>query len=145
MIKLLDNYIKESDNTSWYHKYKEVLLYLFFGGCTTLVNIVSFLILRCLNINLYASNVIAWLISVLFAFVTNKLFVFESDSKDIKKTFIECIYFFGCRLLSLLFDMGIMYLLVNVLNVNEVISKIVSNIFVIIINYFFSKLIVFKK
>lgn len=145
MIKLLDNYIKESDNTSWYHKYKEVLLYLFFGGCTTLVNIVSFLILRYLNINLYASNVIAWLISVFFAFVTNKLFVFESDSKDIKKTFIECIYFFGCRLLSLLFDMGIMYLLVNVLNVNEVISKIVSNIFVIIINYFFSKLIVFKK
>ena len=50
MIKLLDNYIDESDNTAWYHKYKEVLSYLFFGGCTTLVNIISFILLRLFNV-----------------------------------------------------------------------------------------------
>lgn len=145
MIELLENYIEDSNNTSWYHKYKEVLLYLFFGGCTTLVNIISFILLRLLNIDLYVSNVIAWVVAVLFAFVTNKLYVFESNSKDAKKTFVEGIYFFGCRLLSLFFDMGIMYLLVNILSLNEVVSKVVSNIFVIIINYFFSKMIIFKK
>ena len=145
MVKLLENYIEDSNNTSWYHKYKEVLLYLFFGGCTTLVNIISFVLLRLLNIDLYVSNVVAWILSVLFAFVTNKLYVFESNRKDAKKTFVEGIYFFGCRLLSLFFDIGIMYLLVNILRVNEVVSKVASNIFVIIINYFFSKMIIFKK
>ena len=145
MVKLLENYIEDSNNTSWYHKYKEVLWYLFFGGCTTLVNIISFVIFRALNFDLYVSNIIAWIIAVLFAFVTNKLFVFESKGKGLKKTIIECLYFFGCRLLSLFFDMGLMYLLVSVLSVNEVISKVVSNIFVIIINYFFSKMIIFKK
>ena len=59
MVKLLENYIEDSNNTSWYHKYKEVLLYLFFGGCTTLVNIISFVLLRLLNIDLYVSNVVA--------------------------------------------------------------------------------------
>lgn len=145
MVKLLENYIEDSNNISWYHKYKEVLLYLFFGGCTTLVNIISFVLLRLLNIDLYVSNVVAWILSVLFAFVTNKLYVFESNSKNAKKTFVEGIYFFGCRLLSLFFDIGIMYLLVNILSVNEVVSKVASNIFVIIINYFFSKMIIFKK
>ena len=145
MIKLLDDYIDKSDNIAWYHKYKEVLAYLFFGGCTTLVNIISFILLRLLNIDIYVSNGIAWFISVLFAFITNKLFVFESKGKGLRKSIIECIYFFGCRILSLVFDMGLMFLLINILGCNEVISKIISNIFVIIINYFFSKLIIFKK
>ena len=69
----------------------------------------------------------------------------DADSKRLKKSIIECIYFFGCRVLSLVFDMGLMFLLINILGCNEVISKIISNIFVIIINYFFSKLIIFKK
>ena len=97
------------------------------------------------NLSTTISNIIAWIIAVLFAYVTNKLYVFESNRKDAKKTFVEGIYFFGCRLLSLFFDIGIMYLLVNILSVNEVVSKVASNIFVIIINYFFSKMIIFKK
>lgn len=145
MIKLLDDYISESDNTSWYHKYKEILAYLFFGGCTTLVNIISFILLRIINVDIYVSNGIAWFISVLFAFITNKLFVFESKGNGIKKSVIECLYFFGCRILSLFFDMGFMFLLINIFGWNEVLSKVISNVFVIIINYFFSKLIIFKK
>ena len=145
MIKLLENYIDSSDNTAWYHKYKEVLLYLFFGGCTTLVNIISFMIIRLFGLEIYLSNGLAWFISVVFAFVTNKLFVFESKGIGLKKSIKECLYFFACRLLSLVFDMGLMYLMIDILNINELVSKIVSNIFVIIINYVFSKMIIFKK
>ena len=145
MIKLIEEYIEDMNNTSWFNKYREVLFYLFFGGCTTLVNIVSFFLLRLIKLSLYSSNIIAWFLSVLFEFITNKLFVFESKGKSKKEVTKECLSFFGFRLLSLLFDMGIMYLLIDVLSWNEIVSKVLSNIFVIIINYVFSKLFIFKK
>lgn len=145
MIKLIDDYIEDSNHTAWFHKYKEALLYLFFGGCTTLVNIISFMIFRKFHIEKYISNGLAWFLSVLFAFITNKLFVFESKGKKTSESLREGISFFGFRVFSLLFDMGIIYVLIDLLSVNELFSKIVSNIFVIIINYVFSKLFVFKK
>ena len=145
MVKLIENYIEDSNHISWYNKYKEGLLYLFFGGCTTLVNILAFCLLRFIKIGTYTSNIFAWIISVLFAFITNKLFVFESRKTGFLKTLKEGFSFFGFRILSLVFDMGIMYLMIDILNINEVISKIVANIFVIIINYVFSKLFIFKK
>lgn len=145
MVNLIDKYIEEDDHTSWYNKYKEGLLYLVFGGLTTLVNIVSFFVLRKLNIEVYISNVIAWVLSVLFAFITNKLFVFESKGKSKKENVRECVSFFGFRILSLVFDMGAMYLLLQILNINELISKVIANVLVIILNYIFSKLFIFKK
>ena len=145
MVNLIDNYIEKDNHTSWYNKYKEALLYLVFGGLTTLVNILSFFILRQLKIEVYVSNVIAWFLSVLFAFITNKLFVFESRGKSKKENIKECVSFFGFRILSLVFDMGAMYLLLQVLNVNELLSKVVANVLVIILNYVFSKLFIFKK
>ena len=111
MIKLLEEYIENTNNTSWFNKSYEVLAYLFFGGCSTLVNILSFWVLRLLKLELFTSNAIAWVITVLFAFITNRLFVFQSKGKFSK----ELISFFGFRLLSLVFDMGLMYLLINVL------------------------------
>lgn len=145
MIKLIENYIEDTNHISWYNKFREGLLYLFFGGCTTLVNIISFFVLRKLKISIYISNIIAWFISVVFAFVTNKLFVFESRGKSLKETFKEGVSFFLFRVVSLLFDMGIMYILIDLLSSNEMISKIISNIFVIIINYVFSKLFIFSS
>ena len=145
MIKLIDDYIKDSNHTAWYHKYKEGLLYLFFGGCTTLINILSFALFRFFRVGTYISNGIAWVIAVLFAFITNKLFVFESKGKTKKETCREGIFFFGFRLLSLVIDMGIMYVLIDVLNCHDILSKIISNIIVIILNYVFSKLFIFKK
>lgn len=145
MINLISEYIEDTNHISWYNKYREGLLYLFFGGCTTLVNIISFAVLRCFNIGKYFSNGLAWIISVLFAFITNKLFVFESKSKNISTLLKECFSFFGFRLLSLGFDMGFMYLMTDILSINELIAKIVSNVFVVIINYVFSKLFIFKK
>ena len=145
MIKLVSDYIEEEDHVSWYNKSREGLLYLFFGGCTTLVNIISFYLLRKVELSTYVSNVIAWFLSVLFAFITNKLFVFESKGKGFKESFKECCSFFFFRVVSLLFDMGIMFTLIDILSVNEMISKVVSNVFVIIINYIFSKVFIFKK
>lgn len=145
MIKLISNYIEEENHISWYNKYREVLLYLVFGALTTLVNIVSFYILRKLNIAIYISNVIAWVLSVLFAFITNKLFVFESKNKKAKENVKEAISFFSFRILSLVFDMAFMYLMIQIFSVNEMISKVISNVLVIILNYVFSKLFIFKS
>jgi UDP-N-acetylglucosamine transferase subunit ALG13 len=145
MIKLLEDYIIEDNHTSWFNKCREVLSYLFFGFLTTLVNMFIFFLLRHFNVHLYLSNLIAWLVAVLFAFITNKSFVFESKGKDKKKNIRELVSFFGFRILSLGIDMGAMYLLLQVLSTGEVFAKIVSNIIVIILNYVFSKLFVFKK
>lgn len=141
MIKLIENYIEDTNHVSWFNKYHEVLLYLFFGGCTTLVNIISFWLFRVFKIGVYVSNVFAWILSVLFAFITNKKYVFESNGNALK----ESLYFFFFRVISLLFDMGIMYLLIDILSINDIISKVISNVIIIIINYIFSKMIVFKK
>lgn len=144
MMNLIEQYIEDEDHISWYNKYREGLLYLFFGGLTTVLNIVVFFVLRQFNVFVYLSNAIAWVLSVLFAFITNKLFVFESKGKSKKENMKEVISFFIFRVISLFFDMGVMYLLLDILSVNEVVSKIVSNIVVIILNYLFSKLFVFK-
>ena len=143
MIKLIEDYIEKDNHTSWFNKCREVLMYLLFGGLTTLVNILSFFILRKLSVGVYVSNLIAWVVAVLFAFITNKLFVFES--KDKSKSGKELISFFGFRILSLGVDMGAMYLLLQVINTGEVFAKIIANVIVIILNYIFSKLFVFKK
>lgn len=145
MIKLVSDTIEEFDNVSWYNKYKEALLYLFFGGCTTLINIIMFFICRQFNLGVDLSNVIAWLVAVIFAFVTNKLIVFDSKDMSSKKVVKETVGFFIARIISLGIDTGILHLMIDYMKISELISKIVSNIVVIIVNYIFSKLFIFKK
>lgn len=145
MIKLVSDYIEETDNVSWYNKYREGLLYLFFGGCTTLINILTFFICRQLKIGISVSNIIAWTVAVIFAFITNKLFVFDSKNMSKKVVMRETIGFFIARVISLGIDMGIIHLMINVMKIHELISKVVSNIVVIIVNYIFSKVFIFKK
>lgn len=126
-------------------KNKEIIKYLIFGILTTLVNILCFYILDKLNIDIYINNTISWIVSVIFAFITNKLYVFESKSLDIKTIFKEGATFLGARIFSYFVDMGTIYLLFDGLRINKLISKVVSNIIVIIINYIFSKFIFKKK
>lgn len=145
MIKLIEDYIEEDDHTSWYNKYSEILWYLFFGGLTTLINIVSFFVLRLLDVNIYVSNIMAWVLAVLFAFITNKFFVFNSKGKSKKENVRELVSFFGFRVLSLGIDMGVMYVLINLLSSGELLAKVIANIVVIIANYIFSKVFIFKK
>lgn len=146
MVKLIENYIENTDSVSWYNRYKEVILYLFFGGCTTFINIFTFFIARLIGVELFLSNSIAWVIAVLFAFFTNKIYVFEKKSASKSKAMKECISFFWYRFLSfVLFDVGTMFVAVNILHINEIVSKVLANILVVIFNYVASKLIIFKK
>lgn len=127
-------------------KYKEVILYLVFGVLTTLLNIIIYLICsKYLYLGLVISNIIAWILSVLFAFITNKGVVFKSNKNTIKEIIKEFKYFLGCRLFSGIVDMSLIYLLVNIFLFNDVIVKIFTNIIIIIMNYILSKIIVFKN
>ncbi|HFL3264681.1 TPA: GtrA family protein [Clostridioides difficile] len=127
-------------------KHKETILYLFFGAFTTLVNIVSYLFFtRVILFNFMVANALAWILAVLFAYVTNKFFVFESKRIEIKFLFKEFLSFVSFRLLSGVVEMLIMYVMIDLLFVNDVIVKIFTNIVVIVLNYLFSKMIIFKK
>lgn len=127
-------------------KYKEALLYLIFGALTTLVNILTYLLFtRLFTIDTYTSNIIAWIVSVLFAFITNKKFVFQSKDHSFKTMARESLSFLGFRLLSLGIDMGSMYAMISLWKWNDLIAKIIANIIVIVLNYIFSKLFVFTR
>lgn len=145
MIKLIDNLIEEDNHTSWYNKTKEILWYGFFGVLTTLVNIVSFYLLDKTGMNVYVNNFCAWFLSVAFAFITNKLYVFNSKSLEKSTIIKEIVSFFFFRILSLGIDMLGMYIFISLININKMIAKIIMNIIVIIANYVFSKLFIFKK
>lgn len=126
-----------------YNQYKMPILYIFFGGLTTLVNIVVYFI--CYDISKLSnvvSTVIAWILSVIFAFITNKLYVFESKSGSL---LYEISTFFTCRLGTGILDVGIMYFTVDILKWNALLMKIISNVIVIVLNYILSKVIIFKK
>ena len=127
-------------------KYKSLISYAFFGVLTTAINIVTYAV--CYNkigISNVVSNVIAWILACSFAFVTNKLWVFESKSVEIKVVIYELITFFGCRLATGLLDLAIMYVSVDILAWNSTLMKCISNVIVIIANYVASKLVIFKK
>ena len=131
----------------YYVKYKEVVNYLVFGVLSTIVNFVSYyLFARIIGIDEVISSGLSWLCSVLFAYITNKLFVFESKNET-KKAFIkEMISFFLSRIASgILCDVGTFAIMVKILNINDIFAKIVTQVMVVIVNYLFSKFIIFKK
>ncbi len=129
-----------------YNKYKEIVNYLFFGGCTMVVNFISYgIFARLFGIDEVVSNIIAWTISVLFAYATNKIFVFESKTKGVKEFIKELGSFILARVFSgITCDVGTFALMINVFNINDIISKIVTQVMVVIANYLLSKLIVFR-
>jgi len=130
-----------------YFKYKEIINYLIVGGIITVLNyVLYFIFTRLFSIDEIVSNGLAWFFSVLFAYITNKIFVFGSKKKDKKTVLKEISSFFTLRIVSgILCDVGTFALMVKVLGINDLISKIITQIMVIILNYIFSKFIVFKK
>ena len=130
-----------------YSNYKEVINYLIFGFLTFVVSMVTYylFISTILNANdgfqLQVANILSWCISVCFAYITNRKFVFISKSNGIFK---EIISFFSARIVTLLLDMFIMFLGVTLLGFNNLVIKFISQVVVIVSNYFFSKLFVFK-
>lgn len=126
-------------------KYKGIILYIIFGGFTTLINIVVYQFCSySLGFSTIISNVLAWILSVLFAYVTNKKWVFESQNSSLKDLVTEITSFFGCRLATGIIDIIIMYVSVDLLGFNGLIMKCLSNVFVIVANYVASKLVIFK-
>ena len=129
-----------------YKKYKSVILYLFFGGLTTIVNIGTYFVLsRSGLFNTVINTSIAWLAAVIFAYVTNKIWVFESKAQGFKANFKEFSSFMTCRILTGGMDVVIMFVFVDLLKCNDMIVKIASNVLVVILNYIGSKLFVFKN
>lgn len=124
---------------------KNIFSYIIFGIFTTIVNIVSFFCLELIGIDYKTSTIIAWVLSVIFAYMTNKKYVFKSTTKSVKETTLEFSNFTLGRILSLLIDLLCMVILIDVLNISNIIAKIVTNVLVVVINYFISKLFVFKK
>ena len=126
-------------------KYREQILYVVFGAGTTLVNVAAYWLLRRAGLPTAASVTAAWIASVVFAFVTNKLFVFESRSWRPGTVLREALSFFSCRVLTYFLDLGIMVLFVDVLRFPDLPVKIASNVIVIVLNYVASKLLIFRK
>lgn len=142
------------------NKYRELITYVIAGGLTTLVNLATFKIFNIIlgDSKYLISNIIAWVVGVIFAYVINKLWVFESKSWKINVISKEIPEFVGARLFSLLVEEGGLWMFVDKLKFDrysfdlfgftidgKLISKIVLAVIVVILNYLFSKLVVFKS
>lgn len=144
-----------------YKKYEEIIKYVIFGALTTLVNLVIFKLFdKILGAHLFlVTNVIAWIGAVIFAYITNKLWVFESKSWRGKVVVKELIGFFGARLFSLGVEELGLWLMIDVLKFKNItgfsllsfkfdgnfIAKLIMQIVVVVLNYFFSKFVIFAK
>lgn len=127
-------------------RHSDVLAYLFFGGLTTVVNYVVYLpCYNLLGISAAVSNVIAWAVAVAFAYLTNKPFVFKSHDWSAKTVMPELAKFVGCRVGSGLLETFIIFITVDLLAWNGNWMKLITSILVVILNYFGSKLLVFRK
>lgn len=131
-----------------YKKYKEIIYYLIVGGLTTVVSMAIFYgsTWTFLDGNdafeLQVANVLSWVGAVLFSYFANRVFVFESKEKNIFK---ELMAFLSSRVVTLLLDMGTMFVLSTLLHINYNFSKVVAMVLVTVGNYVISKVFVFKK
>lgn len=139
------NFIVRFWNWGWgiYHKNEELWNYLIVGALTTLVSIGSYaLFSKGFHIHFLISNVLSWILAVLFAYFTNRWFVFHSKNKNKLKEFLS---FTGSRVFTLLLDTGLMFLFIKIIHLDDLISKILVQFVILVTNYILSKLIVFKK
>lgn len=144
-----------------YEKHREIIVYFVFGVLTTAVNLITFYVLESLfgteNSYLY-NNVIAWVVAVIFAYITNKLVVFESKSWESSVVLRETVEFVGARLFSLAVEEAGLWLLIDALAFGKFsaevmgfditggfIAKVIFAVIVVILNYIFSKFIIFKN
>ena len=155
MVKLISEYIDRNEKRSMiktikelFNKYREIIMYLIFGVLTTVVSLAVYYILvyTILNPNnpfeLQVANIISWIAGVTFAYFTNRSMVFQSKNKNKLK---EAGSFVLARVVTLIMDMLIMFVGVTLLRGNDKLLKLISQVIVIVSNYVFSKLFVFKK
>ena len=124
----------------------QLILYGIFGVLTTALNIfIYWACTRLLHVPVVPSTIIAWTVAVLFAYWSNRKFVFHSETSSIRGIITEAAEFFMCRLATGIMDVAIMYVFVDVLGFHDVIIKTISNLLVIILNYVASKIFIFRR
>lgn len=134
-----------------FQKYREQIMYLIFGGLTTIINWLVYVLLVTVGQDIEVTNVIAWLVAVLFAYVTNRAFVFQCKATNKKEVFKEFVRFFGSRVATgiveivgfpVLYRIGLNQ---ELLGIDGFLAKITVSVAVVILNYVCSKVIVFRK
>ena len=143
MIKL----IKRFWNWGWgiYHKNEEVWNYLISGALGMVISIATYALCRFIGLDIIVSNVVSWIVAVLFMYVTNKLFVFKSKCETKKELWKEFCSFVMARILTLVIESAILYVGADILKINDIIVKVIAQVVIIILNYVFSKIWIFKK
>ena len=121
----------------------DVVRYVFFGGCTTLVNLVCFFVLRKCNLELNVANIISIVVAILFAYVVNSKFVFQDKCETLKDHIQPFCKFISARLLTMVVEVGGVWLLVTKMGFSDMIGKFVTQFIVLALNYIFSKFFVF--
>ena len=123
-----------------------VIRYVFFGGLTTLVNLVVYWALRVIfDINLVIANVISVAVAILFAYFVNSKFVFESKAGSVLEHFQEFVKFVSARLSTMVIEVGGVWLMADIIHMNDLFAKFVVQFVVLVLNYVFSKFLVFTK
>lgn len=133
-----------------YKKYQEIINYLIVGVLTTVVSIVTYFLFSLVldienNILFILANVLSWICAVIFAYVTNKKFVFNTTTSNKKEEIKVFSMFVSSRITTLLIELAFMFITVKVILINDKIAKVIAQFIVIVLNYVLSKLFVFKK
>lgn len=130
----------------FYKKYKEMLLYLLFGGLSFIVSISTYAGFNVgMGINELVANVLSWIITVLFAFLTNRVWVFQSPTNGVSEFVKQMFAFYSGRVITLIIEEVILLVFITWLGFNSMVIKVIAQVIVILLNYVISKLVIFKK
>lgn len=129
----------------FYYRHESVLLYLIVGAMTTAVSLITQYIPLLMGFPTEVNTTVSWICSVTFAFFTNKVWVFKNESKAKSDWIKQAAAFYGARLTTYFLELAFMSFTVRTLHQNEYVMKLIAQVFILIINYLFSKLVVFRS
>ncbi|MCD8212054.1 MAG: GtrA family protein [Oscillospiraceae bacterium] len=129
-----------------FEKYREIIMYLVFGVLTFLVSVLTYALFNVgFQLNELIANVISWIFAVTFAYITNRIWVFQSRAYGARNVILEILRFFGGRVFTLIVEELILYIFITRMGYNSMLVKIAAQVIVIVLNYIISKLFVFRK
>lgn len=140
ILKIFPKFVRD-----FYYKHESVMLYLIVGVMTTAVSIITQYIPLLMGFPTEVNTTVSWICSVTFAFFTNKVWVFKNESKAKSDWIKQAAAFYGARLTTYFLELAFMSFTVRTLHQNEYVMKLIAQVFILVINYLFSKLVVFKK
>ena len=121
----------------------DVIRYIIWGGCTSLVNLVSFYLMRIAGLPLMAANIISIILAILFAYVVNSRFVFHDSCETLKDHIQPFVKFISARLVTMVIEVGGVWLLAVVMGFHDMVAKFCTQFLVLVLNYIFSKFLIF--